>query len=157
MSYDVADENPQIREGTLAERQLAGWCRDAAASTVASFRLLVCSPRVGDRNIWPLPLSSGTLREVLAALRVPSLFPRAPAPQLFISALGTTRAIAGSVEAQRAIDLDLNLSLARAAHDAGVDTYVLISSASARVTGLESVLESISARSFSLREGFLRR
>ena len=47
---------------------------------------------------------------------------------MFISALGTTRAQAGSFEAQRKIDYDLNLSLAKAAKDAGTRVYVLISS-----------------------------
>ena len=53
----------------------------------------------------------------------------APRPDVLISALGTTRAQAGSFAAQRAIDYDLNLSLAKSAKDAGVETYVLISSA----------------------------
>lgn len=48
---------------------------------------------------------------------------------MFLSALGTTRAQAGSFEAQHAIDYDLNLALARTAKDSGVKTYVLISSA----------------------------
>ena len=48
---------------------------------------------------------------------------------MFLSALGTTHNIAGSLEAQRAIDLDLNLSLAKAAKESGVNVYVLISSA----------------------------
>lgn len=52
-----------------------------------------------------------------------------PSPKIFISALGTTRAAAGSFAAQRLIDYDLNLSLARAAHTAGARVYVLISSA----------------------------
>ncbi|KAF2123892.1 NAD dependent epimerase/dehydratase family protein-like protein [Dothidotthia symphoricarpi CBS 119687] len=59
----------------------------------------------------------------------PSLFP--PSAKIFFSGLGTTRAAAGSVDAQRAIDYDLNLSLAKAAKAAGVETYVLISSSSA--------------------------
>ena len=37
--------------------------------------------------------------------------------------MGTTKAAAGSVEAQRAIDLDLNLEVAKAAKNAGVKTY----------------------------------
>ncbi|KAL9000686.1 MAG: hypothetical protein Q9169_000722 [Polycauliona sp. 2 TL-2023] len=53
----------------------------------------------------------------------------ATTPEAFLSALGTTRAQAGSFEAQRAIDYDLNLALAKAAKDSGVKTYVLISSA----------------------------
>lgn len=55
-------------------------------------------------------------------------------PKIFLSALGTTKAIAGSFEAQRKIDYDLNLDLAKAAKEAGVETYVLISSASANST-----------------------
>ena len=51
-----------------------------------------------------------------------------PIPNIFLSALGTTRAIAGSFEAQRAIDYDLNLSLARMAKESGIKVYVLISS-----------------------------
>lgn len=56
-----------------------------------------------------------------------SIFPRAPAPTIFFSGLGTTKAQAGSLEAQRKIDYDLNYALATAAKKAGVDTYVLIS------------------------------
>ena len=47
------------------------------------------------------------------------------------SGLGTTRAAAGSLEAQRKIDYDLNLDLAKAAKEAGVDIYVLISAGGA--------------------------
>ena len=55
---------------------------------------------------------------------------------MFLSALGTTRAAAGGLANQRKIDYDLNLELARAAKDAGVQTYVLISSAGATPKGL---------------------
>ncbi|RDW73604.1 hypothetical protein BP5796_07046 [Coleophoma crateriformis] len=48
-------------------------------------------------------------------------------PQILFSALGTTKAKAGGLESQRKIDYDLNLQLAKAAKDAGVRTYVLIS------------------------------
>lgn len=51
-----------------------------------------------------------------------------PAPKAFITALGTTKGQAGSVEAQHAIDFDLNLALARAAKEAGTEIFVLISS-----------------------------
>lgn len=64
----------------------------------------------------------------------PSLFPREMKPRVFWSALGATKASAGSIEAQRKIDLDLNLELARAAKDAGTDTYVLVSTANASAT-----------------------
>src|ERR1700709_2355995 len=50
-----------------------------------------------------------------------------PTPSVFYSALGTTKAAAGSVENQRKIDYDLNLALAQAAKAAGVKVYVLIS------------------------------
>jgi uncharacterized protein YbjT (DUF2867 family) len=53
---------------------------------------------------------------------------------VFFSGLGTTKATAGGVEAQRKIDHDLNLELAKAAKTAGVDTYVLISSSGASAT-----------------------
>ncbi len=43
--------------------------------------------------------------------------------------MGTSKAKAGSLEAQRTIDYDLNISLARAAKNAGTEIYVLISSA----------------------------
>ena len=51
--------------------------------------------------------------------------------QLFISALGTTRGNAGGFENQRKIDYDLNLSMAKAAKEAGSKIYVLISSSGA--------------------------
>lgn len=59
------------------------------------------------------------------------IFPRESKAKIFFSGLGTTKAQAGSLEAQRKIDFDLNLELAKAAKEAGVDTYVLISSGSA--------------------------
>jgi len=57
----------------------------------------------------------------------PSLFPKSAS--IFLSALGTTRAQAGGFANQRKIDYDLNLALAKAAKESGVQTYVLISSA----------------------------
>ncbi|KAK3673996.1 Protein fmp52, mitochondrial [Recurvomyces mirabilis] len=51
--------------------------------------------------------------------------------QLFLSALGTTRAQAGGFDKQRRIDYDLNLDLAKAAKAAGTKAYVLISSSGA--------------------------
>lgn len=59
------------------------------------------------------------------------MFPRELKPKVFFSGLGTTRAAAGGVEAQRKIDVDLNLDLAKAAKEAGVETYVLVSSGGA--------------------------
>ncbi|CZT45910.1 related to Protein fmp52-1, mitochondrial [Rhynchosporium secalis] len=52
-------------------------------------------------------------------------------PSLFFSALGTTKAAAGGIDAQRKIDVDLNLEVARAAKAAGVKVYVLISTMTA--------------------------
>jgi uncharacterized protein YbjT (DUF2867 family) len=57
-----------------------------------------------------------------------------PAPKIFISALGTTKTQAGSFEAQRAIDYDLNLALARTAKENGATIYVLISAAKTSTT-----------------------
>lgn len=59
-----------------------------------------------------------------------------PQPEILISSLGTTRAAVGSAEAQRVIDLDLNLSVARAAHAAGTRVYVLISSTGANAKSM---------------------
>ncbi|KUJ23089.1 uncharacterized protein LY89DRAFT_663561 [Mollisia scopiformis] len=54
-----------------------------------------------------------------------------PPPSILFSALGTTKGLAGSVEAQRKIDYDLNLAIAQAAKAAGVKVYVLISTGGA--------------------------
>jgi hypothetical protein len=63
---------------SVAERHLVSSLRSAPASGASpGFRLLVCSPRVLDQHIWPLPLSSGTLQDILDHFGVPSLFPRA--------------------------------------------------------------------------------
>lgn len=50
-----------------------------------------------------------------------------PPPHVFFSGLGTTRSQAGSLAAQRKVDYDLNLAMAKAAKDAGVSTYVIMS------------------------------
>jgi len=67
-----------------------------------------------DTSSWSKSLSSAT-----------------PSPSIFFSGLGTTAAAAGGFENQKKIDLDLNVELARAAKDAGVKVYVLISSGGA--------------------------
>lgn len=41
---------------------------------------------------------------------------------MFVSCLGTQKAIVGSVEEQRKVDYDLNLKLAKAAKEQGVET-----------------------------------
>jgi len=69
----------------------------------------------------------------------PSLYPKDSA--LFISSLGTTRANAGSIEAQRKIDLDLNLDLAKAAKAAGTKAYVLISGHGANPSSINAYIK----------------
>ena len=54
-----------------------------------------------------------------------------PPPQIFFSALATTRAAAGGFEAQYKLEHDLNVELARAAIEGGSKVYVLVSSAGA--------------------------
>ncbi|KAM4062965.1 NAD(P)H-binding domain-containing protein [Hirsutella rhossiliensis] len=56
----------------------------------------------------------------------------APVPAAVFSALGTTRAAAGSIQNQWKIDHDLNVELARAAKEAGVATFVFVSSGGTR-------------------------
>ena len=55
-----------------------------------------------------------------------------PAPTTVISALGTTRAAAGSIENQWKIDHNLNVDIAREAKTRGVRNFVFISSAGTR-------------------------
>ncbi|KKY15663.1 putative nad dependent epimerase dehydratase family protein [Diplodia seriata] len=81
-------------------------------------------------KLSPLPASPSPDQD--AAALWPTLIASAtPAPSLYLSALGTTLAQAGNAAAQRLIDYDLNLALARAAKAAGVSTYVLVSTAGA--------------------------
>jgi uncharacterized protein YbjT (DUF2867 family) len=58
-----------------------------------------------------------------------------PAPETVFSALGTTRAQAGGIDAQWKIDHDLNVELVKAAAAAGTKTFVFVSS-----TGIRGVL-----------------
>ncbi|TGJ81635.1 hypothetical protein E0Z10_g7125 [Xylaria hypoxylon] len=55
-----------------------------------------------------------------------------PTPKAVYSALGTTRAQAGGIQNQWKIDHDLNIELAKAAHAAGTQTFVFVSSAGTR-------------------------
>ncbi|KAI1369957.1 NAD(P)-binding protein [Xylaria arbuscula] len=55
-----------------------------------------------------------------------------PIPKTVYSALGTTRAAAGGIQNQWKIDHDLNVELAKAAHAAGTETFVFVSSAGTR-------------------------
>ncbi|GAB7355294.1 hypothetical protein MBLNU459_g5832t1 [Dothideomycetes sp. NU459] len=73
------------------------------------------SLEVGDITKWA---------EVLSSL--------SPTPFVVFNAVGTTKATAGGVENQWKIDHDLCIEIAKAAKDAGVKTYVFISSAGTR-------------------------
>lgn len=55
-----------------------------------------------------------------------------PTPFVVFNAVGTTRALAGSVANQWQIDHDLCIENAKAAKEAGVKTYIFISSAGTR-------------------------
>ena len=91
----------------------------------------------------------------------------AVAPEAVICALGTTIRVAGSEPAFRAVDYDLVLSLAKAAREAEVANFVLISSAGAdphaklfyvRVKGeIEAAVTQLRFRRLDiLRPGLLR-
>lgn len=55
-----------------------------------------------------------------------------PKPSVVFNAVGTTRATAGGIQNQWKIDHDLCIENARAAKEAGVKTYVFVSSAGTR-------------------------
>lgn len=55
-----------------------------------------------------------------------------PKPEIVFNAVGTTRAQAGGIAAQKLVDQDLCIAIAQAAKEAGVQTYVFISSAGTR-------------------------
>ena len=114
------------------------------------------------------PMPRGARMEMLVA--DPQGWPEAVAtvaPDALICALGTTMRRAGDEEAFRAVDHDLVLSLARAARDAEVENFVLISSAGAnphakafylKVKGeVETALAKLGLRRLDiLRPGLLR-
>ncbi|KAM3082536.1 Protein fmp52, mitochondrial [Clarireedia jacksonii] len=90
--------------------------RDPKLSTPSPKLHPLTSP---DTSTWSTQLSSLT-----------------PPPSIFFSSLGTTRGQAGSFAAQRTIDYDLNLTLARAALDSQVPIYVLISTGGANSSSM---------------------
>ncbi|EWC46892.1 hypothetical protein DRE_03904 [Drechslerella stenobrocha 248] len=55
-------------------------------------------------------------------------------PPVVFTGLGTTRAAAGGIEKQYAIEHDINVDVAKAAKEAGVKTFVLISARNASPT-----------------------
>ncbi len=114
------------------------------------------------------PMPRGVRMEMMVA--DPAGWPKAVAtiaPEAAICALGTTMRHAGSEEAFRAVDHDLVLSLARACREAGVENFVLVSSAGAnplsttfylRVKGeIEAAVTKLRFRRLDiLRPGLLR-
>ncbi|KAI1346232.1 NAD(P)-binding protein [Xylaria sp. FL0043] len=91
-----------------------------------------------------------------------------PTPKTVYSALGTTRAQAGGIQNQWKIDHDLNVELAKAAHTAGAQTFVFVSSAGTRglmsnmvpyskmKIGVEDTIKSLGFnQAIILRPGFL--
>ncbi|KAF9729629.1 hypothetical protein PMIN03_009356 [Paraphaeosphaeria minitans] len=90
------------------------------------------------RRAPPNPTASPKLLHIPSAPTDdwPAQFPKDPCPKIFFSGLGTTRGDAGSVEAQRKIDVDVNFSLAQAAKEAGTECYVLISSGGANAASM---------------------
>ncbi|KAF2139386.1 uncharacterized protein K452DRAFT_232551 [Aplosporella prunicola CBS 121167] len=109
---------------------------------------LIARPEIAHTHAFtrrPLPHSSPRLstlpadaeHESAAPPTWPTHIPNpAPASSIFVSALGTTRAQAGSLDAQRQIDYELNLALATAAKAAGITTYVLVSTAQASAASI---------------------
>ncbi|RWA04916.1 hypothetical protein EKO27_g10185 [Xylaria grammica] len=91
-----------------------------------------------------------------------------PVPKTVYSALGTTRLQAGGIQNQWKIDHDLNVELAKAAHAAGTQTFVFVSSAGTRgllnsmvpyskmKIGVEDTIKSLDFKqAIILRPGFL--
>ncbi|KAI0186649.1 hypothetical protein EV127DRAFT_483967 [Xylaria flabelliformis] len=91
-----------------------------------------------------------------------------PAPTAVYSALGTTRLQAGGIQNQWKIDHDLNVELAKAAHAAGAQTFIFVSSAGTRgllgnfapyskmKIGVEDTIQSLDFKqAIILRPGFL--
>ncbi|KAI0888052.1 NAD(P)-binding protein [Annulohypoxylon maeteangense] len=96
-----------------------------------------------------------------------SLFSSAPPPSVVFSSLGTTRAQAGGIANQWKIDHDLNVELIKAAHNAGVKTFVFVSSAGTRgflsgylpyskmKIGVEDAIKDSFAQAIILRPGLI--
>lgn len=113
---------------------LVGRSAMEVARTHPSLRLVALSRREA-------PMPRGVRMEMLVA--DPERWEEAIAsiaPEGVICALGTTRRQAGSEEAFLAVDRDLVLRVARAAHKAGASHFVLVSSAGAELTARPSYL-----------------
>lgn len=124
--------------------------RDKASSTVLRtlqgrnlLQTLLASPsftavHAFARRDFPADLTSNTkLKPIVNAesSQWPTAVPDLP-KSIFFSALGTTRAQAGGLAGQRAIDHDLNIALAKQARANGVRTYVLVSVGGASTTSM---------------------
>ena len=123
----------------MSERPARRLCLVGASGLTGQALIRAC---IGRRDVRlqavaraEVPLPKGARMEVLVAPT--SGWADAIAatrPQVLISALGTTRAKAGSEEAFRAVDFDLTLAAARAGVAAGARQLVLISSTMADST-----------------------
>ncbi|KAJ5923384.1 hypothetical protein N7454_008629 [Penicillium verhagenii] len=121
---------------------------------MANAALIGCTGMVGSHILTSLISSAGVSRVDTISRRTPAAAADAPAklttfvsddsskwaaqlsaltptPDIFLSSFGTTKAAAGGFENQYKIEHGLNIELARAARDAGVKVYVLISSSGA--------------------------
>ncbi|KAG8532826.1 uncharacterized protein KY384_002704 [Bacidia gigantensis] len=119
---------------SLSSVALAGSTGLVGSQVLSTLLSLPSAPTVHalTRRELPHSFTSSSLQPILekeSASWPQRLSSLSPPPTAYITALGTTRAAAGSVAAQRSIDLDLNLSLAKAAKESGVNTFVLLSSA----------------------------
>ncbi|EPQ64927.1 Bgt-2994 [Blumeria graminis f. sp. tritici] len=113
----ILNENPSITKIHSLSRRPPLAPKTASTNSLAETKLN--SLTLADSSEWPLELSTVT-----------------PTPTIFFSALGTTKAAAGSVAIQRQIDYELNLSLAKSAKEIDAKVYVLISSAGANSKSL---------------------
>jgi len=108
---------------------LVGTCAMQAMREHPALRLVALTRREA-------PIPRGARMEMMVA--DPAGWPEAIAtiaPDAVICALGTTLRKAGSEEGFRAVDHDLVLALAAAAREAGVSSFVLVSSVGANAAG----------------------
>ncbi|KAI9691019.1 MAG: Protein fmp52, mitochondrial [Bathelium mastoideum] len=110
--------------GLVGSHILTTLLSQPSISTVHAYSRKPLSPTDPASKLTPITESDNS--------KWPTLFPANAS--IFLSALGTTRGAAGGFANQRKIDHDLNIELAQRAHDAGVSTYVLISSAGANAS-----------------------
>lgn len=134
--------------GLVGSRVLAQALSDDRFSQVIAPTRTPLTPREGLIN--PVGARLEALTPIFATNR----------PDAVICALGTTRKKAESKEAYRYVDVDLPLAFARAAHDAGVDTYAIVTAMGASKTSwsfyyrtkgeVESAIADIGFRSLTI-------